>query len=82
MPFTVYILYSEKLDKYYKGHTSNIIERLKRHNGGYEKYTKSGVPWKLVWTAEKSTRGEAQVLEYKLKNLSQKRLLDFIDKYS
>ncbi|NOX47117.1 MAG: GIY-YIG nuclease family protein [Chlorobi bacterium] len=47
--FTVYILYSHSLDSFYRGQTNNILERIKRHNSGSEKFTKSGIPWKLIW---------------------------------
>ena len=37
--YTVYILYSPSLNQFYKGQTSNIDNRLIRHNSGYEKFT-------------------------------------------
>ena len=82
MSYFTYILYSKSLDKFYKGSTHDISDRLSRHNGGREKATKSGVPWILIWKTEKSTRSEAQKLEFKLKNLSRARLCSFILKYS
>ena len=82
MSYFVYILYSTSTDVYYEGQTSNISERLKRHNAGREVSTKSGIPWKLVWYVEKATRGEALKLERKLKNLSRERTIQFIQKYS
>ena len=81
MPYTVYILYSSKLESFYKGQTSAIEDRLSRHNRGAEKATKSGVPWTLVWSAEKESRSEALALESKLKNLSRERLIRFMLKY-
>ena len=45
-----YILYSEKLDKYYVGSTTDIGKRLEEHNRGKEKFTKAGCPWKIVYT--------------------------------
>ncbi|WP_425531647.1 GIY-YIG nuclease family protein [Draconibacterium aestuarii] len=63
MSYFVYILYSSGTDAYYKGQTSDIKERLHRHNWGKEKATKFGVPWNLVWFTEKPTRGEALLLE-------------------
>jgi putative endonuclease len=80
MHFT-YILYSKKLNSYYKGETKNILDRLHRHNSGYEKSTKLGTPWILLWKGEKTTKSEAKVLERKIKNLSVKRTLEFILKY-
>jgi len=82
MSYTVYILYSESLDIYYKGHTNNLEERLKRHNGGKEKYTSKGIPWRLIWSTEKPSKSEAYQLEMKLKNLNRSRLKTFIEKYS
>ena len=79
--YFVYILYSEKLDKYYKGYTNNVEERLMRHNKGYETYTSKGTPWKLKLVLQKSTEREAIRLEKKLKNLNKKQLEEFIAKY-
>jgi len=80
MPYYIYILYSESLDTYYKGQTSDLADRLKRHNNNQEKATQNGVPWKLVWFTEKPSRSEAVILERKIKNLSRKRTLNFIEK--
>jgi putative endonuclease len=82
MPYYVYILYSESLDAYYKGQTSDLDDRIKRHNNKQEKATQNGVPWELVWFAEKPSRSEAVILESKIKNLSRKRTIDFIRKHS
>ena len=79
--FHIYILYSKKLNSFYKGETGDILDRLNRHNNGYEKSTQSGVPWILVWKGEKATKSEAKLLERKLKNLSVKRTIEFILKY-
>ena len=81
MKYFVYILYSPSTDTYYKGQTSNLEERLTRHNNGYEKATKHGAPWKLIWSTIKDTRGEALKLERKLKNLSREKTIQFIKKY-
>ena len=81
MYFT-YILYSESINKYYKGHTVNIDARLKRHNKGEANYTSKGIPWKLVLALEKETKSDAMKLERKLKNLNRERLEAFIVKYS
>ena len=80
--FYVYVLYSKKLAKFYIGQTSNLGERLKRHNAGWETFTAKGLPWELVWSTSKSCRAEAMALEKKLKNLSQDRIRKFVDKYS
>jgi hypothetical protein len=62
--------------KYLKGLDPEII------GVAYEKFTRNGVPWSLVWWTTKPTRSGAMVLERKLKNLgTQERVLKFIKKY-
>ena len=80
--YWVYILYSASTDTYYKGQTNNLQQRIVRHNNGLEKYTKKGVPWILIYSISCNERSEALTLERKLKNLSRKRLLDFIENHS
>ena len=46
--YYVYILWSEKHDKYYKGFTTNPLERLRAHNLGESRYTKHFTPWKII----------------------------------
>jgi len=77
----VYILYSEKLSRFYVGITNNINRRLKDHNSGESSYTKQGIPWKLIWITEKENRQLAKILERKLKNLTVSRKLRFMSKY-
>ena len=45
-----YILYSDKLDKYYIGHTSDLQERLRRHNSNHKGFTGKGNDWVVVYT--------------------------------
>ena len=82
MNYFVYILYSHSSNSFYKGQTSDISERLKRHNNKLEKSTQSGSPWKLIWRAEKTSRKDALDLERKLKNLDRIRLIKFMLKYT
>ena len=82
MKYFVYIIYSKKFDKFYKGQSMDIDNRLARHNSGKEKATAPYRPWKLVWYVEKESRSEAMKLEAKLKNLSKERIRGFIKKYS
>ena len=72
----VYILYSETISKYYVGQTTAIEKRVLRHNKGYVKSTKRGLPWKLIWNIEVVNRSEALLLERKIKKRGAKRYLD------
>ena len=80
--YQVYILYSEKHDKYYIGQTQDLGARIERHNRGQVPFTKKYIPWQLLINLEKGSRSEAILLERKLKNLSKIRLEKFIEKYS
>lgn len=73
--YTVYILRGEKTSKYYIGRTEDIFRRLNYHNSGYSKSTKSGIPWKLVYTKNFSSRSEAMKRESYLKKMKNR---DFI----
>ena len=66
--YFVYILYSNKLDKYYVGSTGNPEDRLKRHNSGRSTYTKPGIPWNLVYLKEYQTRSQAYSAEQYIKS--------------
>jgi putative endonuclease len=63
--FYIYILYSDKFDKYYVGSSSDPWRRTEKHNtSGFNTFTSKFRPWKLqaVFEAGK-TRGEAEELE-------------------
>jgi len=47
--YYVYIIYSTKLKEKYTGSTSDLKERIKRHNSGRSKFTARGIPWKLIY---------------------------------
>jgi len=64
--FYVYIL-KNKTGKTYVGYTGNIKDRLHRHNSGFEKSTKNGIPWDMVYTEIFQTRGKAMKKEKYLK---------------
>ena len=72
----VYILLSEKSSKYYVGQTADMNERLKRHNEGRSKSTKSGAPWKIVFLKRVDSRSEAVLLERKIKKRGAKRFIE------
>lgn len=46
--YYVYIIYSHKHKKLYKGSTSDLKKRLIDHNRGKTKSTSNGRPWALI----------------------------------
>ena len=79
--FFVYILYSKSTEQFYKGQTDDLVNRIFRHNNGYEKFTKKGIPWTILWSTIKDERSESLKLEKKLKNLGKEETLKFMLKY-
>ncbi|MBL1215419.1 MAG: GIY-YIG nuclease family protein [Ignavibacteriae bacterium] len=77
--FTVYIIHSQSTDRYYIGHTSNLQDRLKRHNKNRSKYTKGKGPWNLVETLIFNSKKEAYQMELKLKRMkNSKKAIEYI----
>ncbi|PIS05462.1 MAG: hypothetical protein COT81_01015 [Candidatus Buchananbacteria bacterium CG10_big_fil_rev_8_21_14_0_10_42_9] len=57
---------------FYFGSTNDLKDRLKLHNKGAVRSTKSHMPWRLVWYAAFLTANEAQDFERYLKTGSGK----------
>jgi len=66
--YYVYVLQSLKDQRLYIGMTSNLEERVKRHNAGYERATKCRIPFKLLHSEVFGTRTEARDREKYLKS--------------
>jgi putative endonuclease len=65
--YFVYILYSERMDKYYIGSTNDIEGRIRRHNTGNKAFTATGKPWVLRYKESFGTKSEALKREQQLK---------------
>jgi len=74
--FYIYVLYSQKLEKRYIGSTSDLYKRLREHNTGKSKFTKSGMPWNLIYKEIFHTNSEARVRENFLKSGVGRKFLD------
>jgi len=59
MSYFTYVLKSDYDGTYYYGSTKDLKERLKVHNSGKSRYTKGKRPWKLHYSEEFKTRGDA-----------------------
>ena len=77
--YTVYILFSEQLNKYYVGYSSkNIQERLKEHLYNHKGFTAKAKDWTLLYQLEINSKSEALILERKIKKRGAKRYLNEI----
>lgn len=50
MQACMYILFSQVLNKYYVGSTTDLDRRLEEKHKGKEKFTKTGIPWLFVYS--------------------------------
>jgi putative endonuclease len=78
--YYTYIIQSIETGRYYIGSTSNISDRLKRHQENRSKATKGRGPWYLVFRQLFPTRSEAMILEFKIKKRGAKRFLEDLNK--
>jgi putative endonuclease len=76
MPHT-YILYSEKLDKYYIGSSIDKDQRLMRHNKGTEKFTSTGIPWQLVYFETFEDIADARKREMEIKGKKSRKYIEW-----
>ncbi len=68
MKFQVYILFSVLKNKYYIGFTSDLKERLIRHNQKSKGFTGSVNDWKVVYTKNYNTKEEVTKRELQIKS--------------
>jgi putative endonuclease len=74
----VYILFSLKLNKYYVGSTADLQRRLVEHNRGKEKFTKTGVPWLLVYSEAFGQITAARKRELEIKKKKSRKYIESI----
>lgn len=77
---SVYILQSIRNDSYYVGSTKHLKERLREHKQGKSRYTRHICPLKLVFSQEFPSLRDARKVEYRLKKLKSRDILERIIK--
>ncbi|MFZ1371885.1 MAG: GIY-YIG nuclease family protein, partial [Ferruginibacter sp.] len=73
-----YILFSPNLNKYYVGSTPDIERRLIEHNRGKEKFTKTGIPWKLVYKEVFEDLKQARKREFQIKKMKSRKYVEML----
>ncbi len=79
-----YILYSERIDSYYIGSTTESIStRLARHNDLYypDKWTSKGVPWVLYLSIECQSIKHASSIESHIKRMKSRKYIENLKRY-
>jgi len=68
MEFIVYILFSKTKNRYYIGYTSNLEDRIVRHNQKSKGFTGNVNDWEIIYTEKYSTKEQAQQRELQIKS--------------
>tara|TARA_R110002050_G_scaffold151380_5_gene278464 strand:+ start:3867 stop:4175 length:309 start_codon:yes stop_codon:yes gene_type:complete len=72
-----YIIYSSSLNRFYIGSTSVGVKlRVERHNAGWTRSTKHGIPWELRYFKNFSTKKEALKWEMFIKKQKSKVFIE------
>jgi putative endonuclease len=72
----VYILFSEKLNKFYIGSTTDLERRLIEHNRGKEKFTSTGLPWVLAYSESFEELIDARKRELYIKKQKSRKYIE------
>jgi len=76
MQYFCYILYSTFRDRYYIGSTSNLEERIKKHNTNHKGFTGKTGDWILKYSEVFSTVEEARKRELEIKKWKNRKLIE------
>ena len=75
--YTFYVLYSEKLGRYYIGSTGDDIgERLRRHNSNHKGFTGSANDWTIMYIESFETKTRAEQREREVKKWKSRKLVE------
>ncbi|HYD20477.1 MAG TPA: GIY-YIG nuclease family protein [Flavipsychrobacter sp.] len=78
MIYSVYIIFSAKLDKYYVGYTEDLMVRLAQHNEGISDFTSVAQDWILVYSQPFETREAARKREIEIKKKKSRKYLEWL----
>ncbi|MCU0421092.1 MAG: GIY-YIG nuclease family protein [Cyclobacteriaceae bacterium] len=81
--YQVYILYSPKLDTFYVGVTSNLVNRLNQHNTAHftGAFTSKGIPWELFFAIDGLARNQAYAIEKHIKKMKSTKYIVNLKRY-
>ena len=76
--YSCYIIFSEKLNKFYVGHTENILQRLMQHNNGISEFTSKANDWILVYEEKFIDRKNAFDREREIKKKKSRKYIEWL----
>lgn len=79
--YYTYVLLTEE-NTLYCGYTTDVQKRFEEHKAGAgAKYTRSHKPVKIIYSACFETKSEALKEEYRIKHLTRKQKIEFINQH-
>jgi len=81
--FYVYILYSEKLNRFYIGSTDNVQKRISEHNSATyaDAFTSRGIPWNQFLTIDDLESHQAYAIERHIKKMKSRKYISDLIKH-
>jgi len=78
----VYILHSAKINRFYIGYTSDLVQRLEFHaNAENRKFTYNADDWSLFLTIICESKSQALAIEKHIKTMKSKVYIENLKKY-
>jgi putative endonuclease len=76
--YTVYIIYSAKLDRFYTGYSESIEKRLQEHKSGLSSFTSKADDWILKYQHNYPSRQEAHKAELLIKSKKSRKYIEWL----
>ena len=78
--YLTYILFSSKKNKYYIGSTSNLEERIKKHNSNHKGFTGGVGDWQVIYQDNYQSKSEATQRELQIKKWKSRKVIESLVK--
>ncbi len=76
MRYFVYILFSEKLNRYYIGATKDISDRLEKHLWNHKGFTSKAKDWVLKYSEAYELKSDALKRESQIKKWKSRKMIE------
>ena len=78
--YHTYILFSIIKNKYYIGSTSNLEERIKKHNSNHKGFTGGVGDWQVIYQDNYQSKSEATQRELQIKKWKSRKVIESLVK--
>ena len=78
MAYSVYVIFSAKLNKYYVGYSEDVTVRLEQHNNGVSAFTSKASDWELKYQENFDSREQAKFREQDIKRKKSRKYIEWL----